>query len=181
MKKASVFATTATLLVGAAVGLSLLSPARLALANGGSTPVTGTASTPAPAVANEPSYRASIQVPNVQDAQANDPGKSDTDQEAAESSQLASQAKTTPEQARSAALAAVPGQVTKVSLDNENGNLVYSVEITDASGVTADVKVDAGDGRVLAREQGEDKGESEKDKGAEKDTDSVQVEQEGEH
>ncbi|MCW4046313.1 MAG: PepSY domain-containing protein [Candidatus Bathyarchaeota archaeon] len=45
------------------------------------------------------------------------------------------------------------GTVTSVSLDNENGNLVYSVEIAKGS-TSYDVKVDAGNGAVLFIDQG---------------------------
>jgi uncharacterized membrane protein YkoI len=76
--------------------------------------------------------------------------------ESAESERLKSLARITPEQARDAALAQVPGTVKKVELENEDGNVVYGVEVKTASG-ERDVKVDAGDGRVLHVEQdGED-------------------------
>jgi uncharacterized membrane protein YkoI len=76
--------------------------------------------------------------------------------ESAESERLKSLARITPEQASAAALAQVPGTVKKVELENENGNVVYGVEIKTADG-ESDVKVDAGDGRVLHVEKdGED-------------------------
>jgi uncharacterized membrane protein YkoI len=76
--------------------------------------------------------------------------------EGAESERLKSLARITPEQASAAALAQVPGTVKKVELENENGNVVYGVEIKTADG-ESDVKVDAGDGRVLHVEKdGED-------------------------
>ena len=68
--------------------------------------------------------------------------------EGAESERLKSLARITSEQAQAAALAQVPGTVKKVELENEDGNLVYGVEIKTANG-ESDVKVDAGDGRVL--------------------------------
>jgi uncharacterized membrane protein YkoI len=68
--------------------------------------------------------------------------------EGAESERLKSLARITPEQARDAALAQVPGTVKKVELENEDGNVVYGIEIKTAKG-ESDVKVDAGDGRVL--------------------------------
>jgi uncharacterized membrane protein YkoI len=49
-----------------------------------------------------------------------------------------------------AAVAAVPGTVTEVKLDNDKGNVVYKVEIKTAAD-QVDVKVDAGNGAVLAR------------------------------
>lgn len=56
----------------------------------------------------------------------------------------------TADQAKAAALVQFPGAtVISVQLDDENGQLVYSVELTDASGVSQDVKVDAMTGTVL--------------------------------
>ena len=76
--------------------------------------------------------------------------------EGAESERLKSLARITPEQASAAALAQVPGTVKKVELENEDGNVVYGVQIKTANG-ESDVKVDAGDGRVLHIEKdGED-------------------------
>jgi hypothetical protein len=57
-------------------------------------------------------------------------------------------ARITAEQAEAAALQQVRGTVTAVELENENGNLVYSVEIQTLAG-EQDVKVDAGNGQVL--------------------------------
>lgn len=87
----------------------------------------------------EPQLNGSIQV--AQD-QAN--AQSEADEAAA----LAPLATITSDQAVAAAQAQVPGQVQQVELDNENGSLVYSVEIDGK-----DVKVDAGTGTVLHVEQ----------------------------
>jgi len=86
-----------------------------------------------------PNYAGSIQAP-----------ESNTDQ------QLAASAKITPDQAKASALkdpTVAGGTVTGVSLDNENGNLVYSVQIVKGS-TSYDVKVDAGNGNTLFIEQG---------------------------
>jgi uncharacterized membrane protein YkoI len=91
-----------------------------------------------------PSYGSSIR---VDDAQYE--GVSEADESAA----LAGLATITPEQAKAAALQANPGAtVVKVELDNENGALVYSVELSDG----ADVKVDAGNATVLYTDSGGD-------------------------
>ena len=58
----------------------------------------------------------------------------------------------TAEQAQTAALAAHPGTVIKTELDNENGQLVYSVEFSGG----VDVKIDAMTGSVLGTESGQD-------------------------
>ena len=49
----------------------------------------------------------------------------------------------------STALTAVPGKVLKAELENENGFLVYGVEIAKADRQIADVKIDAGNGKIL--------------------------------
>jgi uncharacterized membrane protein YkoI len=70
--------------------------------------------------------------------------------------QLAALATINSDQAKASALkdpTVAGGTVTSVSLDNENGNLVYSVEITKGS-TAYDVKVDAGTGSILFIEQG---------------------------
>ncbi|MEA2843807.1 MAG: hypothetical protein QOJ69_1478 [Actinomycetota bacterium] len=72
---------------------------------------------------------------------------------------LAGLAKISPDQAKAAALAAVPGTAGQVALEDENGNVVFGVEITAADGTKTDVKVDAGNGTVLAQEA-EDANES---------------------
>jgi len=91
-----------------------------------------------------PSYTGSIAAD-----QAATEGLSEADEAAA----LAGQAKISVEQAKSAALAANPGaSVVKAELDNENGALVYSIELSTG----ADVKVDAGNGAILHTDTGAD-------------------------
>ncbi len=102
---------------------------------------------------NEPSYRSSVTVADTQ-----------TEDEAAEARQLESVAKISPEQAREAALRAVPGTARDPELENENGNVVYEVLVTETTGALTEVKVDAGNGSVLAREAeepGDDEGDTE--------------------
>lgn len=53
----------------------------------------------------------------------------------------------------SAALKQVPGNVLRAELENENGYLVYGVEIVKADQQTVDVKVDAGNGRILSTDR----------------------------
>ncbi len=72
-----------------------------------------------------------------------------------EPADLASLATATPEQAARAALAAFPGTaVLSSDLDNENGCLVYGVQLDSG----ADVKVDAGNGVMLYADTGADNG-----------------------
>jgi hypothetical protein len=54
--------------------------------------------------------------------------------------------------AEKAALGAVPGDVKETELENENGFIVYGVEIQGKDGRLHEVVVDAGNGKVLAQE-----------------------------
>jgi uncharacterized membrane protein YkoI len=85
----------------------------------------------------DPSYTGSVAVDQSQTE-----GMSEDDESAA----LQGQATISAAEAEAAALAANPGAtVVKTELDNENGTLVYSVELNNG----ADVKVDAGNGSIL--------------------------------
>jgi len=59
-------------------------------------------------------------------------------------------AKLTSAQAVAKASIAVQGQALKTELENENGFLVYGVELVTADKSIVEVKVDAGSGEVLA-------------------------------
>ncbi len=88
----------------------------------------------------QPQYTGSITVDETQYQ-----GMSEADEAAA----LQTKATITSAQAEQAALAANPGTtVVKTEIDNENGMLVYSVELSNGM----DVKVDAGTGTVLHTE-----------------------------
>jgi uncharacterized membrane protein YkoI len=87
--------------------------------------------------AQSPPYQSSIRAPDQQSGERGEAGR------------LASLARIDASRASAAALAQVPGTALKVALENENGNLVYSVEIKTASNEIKDVKVDAGNGSVL--------------------------------
>lgn len=110
-------------------------------------------------------YRSSIQVPDVDDDDENaenegerdedderDSDRAERESDSAESARLQAFARITAEQARTSALAKVPGTAGRVELENEDGNLVYSVHVRTAGG-DRDVKVDAGNGSVLHVEQ----------------------------
>jgi uncharacterized membrane protein YkoI len=102
--------------------------------------------------ANDPGYTGSVPAPADNRPDGQDTAGGDSQEAAA----LQSLATVTPSQAESAALAAVPGTVQKTQLENENGSVVYGVEVKDASGTVTDVKVDAGNGNVLDRQVGGD-------------------------
>jgi uncharacterized membrane protein YkoI len=67
--------------------------------------------------------------------------------------------------AMAAAQARIPGKVLSAALENENGNLVYSVVITPAAGgPVQDVKVDAGNAAVLHTDAGNSRERDEEEK-----------------
>ncbi|MDD3553807.1 MAG: PepSY domain-containing protein [Deltaproteobacteria bacterium] len=70
-----------------------------------------------------------------------------------------SMARISMEQAVQNALASVQGQVLKTELEDENGFLVYGVEVVSSDKSVVDVKVDAGSGTVLAMDQDKADGE----------------------
>ncbi|MDE0803517.1 MAG: PepSY domain-containing protein, partial [Acidimicrobiales bacterium] len=85
--------------------------------------------------------------------------------EADEAKALEGLAKISPADAEQAALAAVPGGTVNgaASLENENGSVVYEVDVTDANGQSVEVKVDAGNGDVLDQEAGDSEDEGSED------------------
>ncbi|MHB0886633.1 MAG: PepSY domain-containing protein [Bacillota bacterium] len=189
-----IYAMAGLMVLGGAAGMGLLTAhAAPAAAAAATAPQVGqTADQGSDAQGDQPTYTSSIQVANPQDKSndATEAGKSaeaggdGSATEAAEAASLQGMAKITPEQAKAAALAAVPGTVLGASLDNENGNVVYSVEVKAADGVH-ELKIDAGNGTVLAQDsQNEDGADNEKGaKGIENekgsnapDTDQVQFE-----
>lgn len=100
----------------------------------------------------DPGYVGSVPAP----ADNRPDGQETPGDESQEQAALQSLATVTPSQAEQAALAAVPGTVAQTQLDNENGFVVYSVEIKGSDGTVTDVKVDAGNGNVLDRQVGGD-------------------------
>ena len=115
-----------------------------------------------------PKYKSSIQVPNdpnereeaneadekgekaegAEQNEADEQGEENSSAEQSEAAQYQKLARITAAQARSSALASVPGTATSVELENEDGNLVYGVTVKTSAG-ERDVKVDAGNGKVL--------------------------------
>jgi len=70
-----------------------------------------------------------------------------------EESTYPSMAQITLEQAKDAALSNVQGEVLKIELEEENGFLVYGVEVVGPNKTVTDVKIDAGNGDVLLVEK----------------------------
>ncbi|MEO6057454.1 MAG: PepSY domain-containing protein [Gemmatimonadales bacterium] len=134
----------------AALGLFFSGAGRVALAQAGSQ--------------DSAPYRSSIQVPRDQggEVEEQDEGQGEDKEnsrgeaaeaeeakgEHVEAARLQPLARITAAQARSAALARVPGTVMGSVLESEDGNLVYDVKVKTESG-EREVKVDAGNGKVL--------------------------------
>ncbi|MEG3843753.1 PepSY domain-containing protein [Microcoleus sp. herbarium14] len=91
-------------------------------------------------VAVMPDRTSSKSAPEASDG---DGEKNDAEEKQA-SSRLQSLAKITPEQARSAAEAAKGDTANSVKLENEDGNVVYSVAICQE-----EISVDVGNGKIL--------------------------------
>lgn len=102
---------------------------------------------------SETPYRSSITVPDTEEKN-----------ETTEAESLRPLAKISPAAARDAALAAVPGTAGDPQLENEDGNVVYSVKVTAPDSRVSDVKVDAGNGNVLAKEADDDEAEEENER-----------------
>ena len=75
---------------------------------------------------------------------------------------FADYAKITRQQAEAAALAVRSGRVVKAELDDEDGYLVWQIDVQHAKGTT-EIAVDAGDGKVLAAETDDDEDEDERE------------------
>jgi uncharacterized membrane protein YkoI len=99
--------------------------------------------------------------------------------ETQEAAQLTNLAKITEEEAKTAAIRKIGVTVNKVELENENGNVVYSVEMTKNNKET-DVKIDAGNGKVLKIDDGVDDEKESKLTKKEADNDKIEDEFEGE-
>lgn len=68
---------------------------------------------------------------------------------------FAKYAKVSQQQAEAAALAVQPGQVVEAKLDDEEGYLVWQIDVKHDRGTT-EIAVDAGNSKVLAAEAEED-------------------------
>jgi len=100
-------------------------------------------------------YKSSIQVPYDSTAkrERREAHKRHAAGGQAEAARYQKLARITPDQARTAALAKVPGTAKTVRLVNDEGNLVYGVRVTTSAGKRW-VKVDAGNGNVLQVKEG---------------------------
>ncbi len=80
--------------------------------------------------------------------------------DAAEQAKLAKLAKVSADDAVKKATAAVPGKAAPAELDDEDGKVVYEVEIIQDDGTEVDVIIDAINGDVIAQETDADSHEA---------------------
>ena len=82
---------------------------------------------------------------------------------------LAKQAKITEAESKAIALKQVPGTVTDVELEDEDGTVVYGVEVQAKDGSKQDVKVNAQTGKIVKVDNGDEngKGQEQNDNDAE--------------
>lgn len=135
-----------TAIAGVALIAMVAGGAGIIAASAGATPAPGRAGQEQDG-SQEPSYTGSIQAPEGSGG------------EEAENAALSGLAVITPEEAATAAGSAVAGTVGTAALENENGFVVYQVDVTAADGSVVEVKVDAGTGAVLAQEADNDASE----------------------
>lgn len=166
-KKLTIFLAAGILLGGIGLGAYTVNAAQAVQT---AAPASPASQTNTPQDEQAPAYSSSIKTANPQDAgdkenqdreakeegQGHDAAEEGQDNEAVESTSLQSVAKITVKQAEASALKAVPGKVTGVALENENGNVVYSVGVQTTTGIT-DVKIDAGNAQVLSQDRQQDR------------------------
>ena len=67
---------------------------------------------------------------------------------------MVAKVRVSPEQAAEIARRALPGTVVEIRLDGENGDLIWEAVVVGNNGQVAQLKIDAGNGRLLASEWG---------------------------
>lgn len=82
--------------------------------------------------------------------------------QAATQSQLIDQAQLTEAEAQEIALGEVTGDVTEVEVEEENGVVVFTFDITTDTGIT-EIEVDGDTGEVLGTEADDDDDDNEND------------------
>ena len=100
-----------------------------------------------------------VEADDEENGKENDEEENDTQSQA----ELAKQAKITEEQATKTALEKVPGTVNEVELEDENGTIVYGIEVVLTDGTQQDVKVDAQTGKIVKVEADDEENGEEND------------------
>ena len=103
--------------------------------------------------ADEADIFGTIKAPaETEEAEAADGGPEELAQDKAETDALAKLATVSEQEATKAASDAVPGTVSQIQLDDEDGFVVWEADVTQADGTVVEVLIDAGDASVLAQE-----------------------------
>ncbi|MEO7587447.1 MAG: PepSY domain-containing protein, partial [Arachnia sp.] len=102
--------------------------------------------------ADEASIVGTIKAPAENESEAADGSPEEKAQDQAEAAVLAALATVTEQEATRAATDAVPGTVSNIGLDDEDGFVVWEVDITKADGTRVEVLVDAGNAGILAQQ-----------------------------
>ena len=84
-----------------------------------------------------------VKVDNGDEEENGQEKKDEEENDKQEQAKLAKQAKITEAESKAIALQKVPGTVTDVELEDEDGTIVYGVEVQAKDGSKQDVKVDA--------------------------------------
>ena len=96
------------------------------------------------------------QTGKVVKVEADDEEDGEEKDEGENQAELAKQAKISEEEATKAALEKVPGTVKQVELEDEDGTIVYGIEVVSTDGTQQDVKVDAKTGKIVKVEADDD-------------------------
>ena len=99
------------------------------------------------------------QTGEVLKVEADDDDEENEEEDSQNQAELAKQAKITEDEAINTALEKVPGTVNEVELEDENGTMVYEIEVLSTDGTEQEVKVDAQTGEVIkveANDEGND-------------------------
>ena len=120
---------------------------------------------PSPKPSVSPQAPKSPQAPNKQEPSISGsvtaPQGAEGENETNETAALTALAKISEADATKAALAKFPGAtIQKATLGDENGFVVWEIQLTDASKAAQEVKVDAGNGAILAVEASGTEGDS---------------------
>ena len=97
------------------------------------------------------------------DDEENGEEKDDEENDDQSQAELAKQAKITEEAATKTALEKVAGTVNEVELEDENGTIVYGIEVVSTDGTQQDVKVDAQTGKIIKVEADDEENGEEND------------------
>lgn len=101
---------------------------------------------------DKPDYTSSVTIATTPEGADEGSEADEAKADKAEQAKLEKVAKIDTKAAEAAATGKVPGKVIESELEEEDGNVVFDVEVEAAAGKITEVTVDAGNGKVLAQE-----------------------------